>query len=169
MKDRLVLFIIVLLLGLTSCGMQKKALSQDIQADVRTESACSTSLISGLEQIVRAEVEDILAMEMSQNMTIRRRIWSPPDTTGKQYIVLEETVESVTAAQETRNRTGTRSEEVLEQTDSTSVSASVEDLVMDINTEQKEKEGLPWWQMTLMAIGAAVLLFLTIRMTLKIL
>ena len=61
--NRLV-FYIVLLLGLTSCGMQKQVVSQDVQADVKTSSADSSTLAKQIESIVRAQVDEMLNKEI---------------------------------------------------------------------------------------------------------
>lgn len=164
--NRLV-FIIVLLLGLTSCGMQKQVVSQEVQADVEVSSIDSIALAKQIEGIIRAQVDEVLNKEIERSLVVERKILSPPDTAGNQYIVSEERVMSETRVTETKKATRTDVAEVSEKTDSTSVSASVEDLVMDTNFEEVEKDGLPWWQMTLMAIGAAVLLMILIKIALK--
>ena len=76
---------------------------------------------------------------------------------------------SETRVKEIQTLTSAAVEEVSEKTDSTSVSASVEDLVLDAEIDTTEKDGLPWWQMTLMVIGATVLLLIIIRIALKLL
>ncbi|MBQ7899367.1 MAG: hypothetical protein IJ307_05890 [Bacteroidales bacterium] len=167
MKNHLVIIFLVLLLGLTSCGMQKTVMSQEVQADARAEMADSTVLSSAIEKIVRAKVDEILDKSIANNLWVERKVWSPPDTAGNQYIVSEERVRSETRVTETRESTITDVEQVTEKTDSTSVSASIEDLVVDTKTDITEKNGLPWWQKTLMVIGAAFLIFLVIRIVLK--
>ena len=164
--NRLVLFFIVLL-GLTSCGMQKQVVSQDVQADVKTSADDSTALAKKIESIVRAQVDEMLDKKVENDLVIERTTWSPPDTAGNQYIVSEERVKSETRVTETKKATRTDVAEVTEETDSTSVSASIEDLVVDTKTDITEKNGLPWWQKTLMVIGAAFLIFLVIRIVLK--
>ena len=165
--NRLVKFFIALLLGLTSCGMQKQVVSQDVQADVKTESHDSVSLAKEIESMVKATVEEILSKELAFDITEERRIWSPPDTLGAQYLVMEEKVTTNAIAKESRHQTNTSVEGTIEQVDSTSVSASEEDLVVETSTEVTERRGLPWWQKTLMIIGAAVLLYIIIRIVLK--
>ena len=164
--NRLVLNI-VLLLGLTSCGMQKQVVSQDVQAEVQTTQIDSTGLQKEIEQIVRATMGEILNKEVAQDITIERKVWSPPDTAGNQYIVQEETVKSVTVAKEVKQSAVQTVEETTEKTDSVSVSASVEDLEVDTKIDVEEKDGLPWWQKTLMIIGAAVLIMIVMRIVLK--
>ena len=164
--NRLVLNI-VLLLGLTSCGMHKQVVSQDVQADVKTSSADSSTLAKQIESIVRAQVDEMLNKEIENSFVVERKILSPPDTAGNQYVVSEERVMSETRVTETKKATRTDVAEVSEKTDSTSVSASVEDLVVDTKTQIANKDGLPWWQMTLMVIGAAVLLMILIKIALK--
>ena len=164
--NRLVLNI-VLLLGLTSCGMQKQVVSQDVQADVKTSADDSTALAKKIESIVRAQVDEMLDKKIENDLVIERTTWSPPDTAGTQYIVQEETVRSVTVAQESSRKAEIQEQETAEKTDSTSVSASVEDLVVDTKTQIASKDGLPWWQMTLMVIGAVVLIMIGIKIVLK--
>lgn len=164
--NRLVLNI-VLLLGLTSCGMLQTYVSQEVQAEMQTIQTDSTNLQKEIGKMVRATMDEILNKEMAQDITIERKVWSPPDTAGNQYIVQEETVKSVTVAKEVKQSAAQIVEETTEKTDSVSVSASVEDLEMDTKIDIEEKEGLPWWQKTLMIIGAAVLIMIVIRIVLK--
>lgn len=165
--NRLV-FNIVLLLGLTSCGMLQTYVSQEVQAKMQTIQADSTSLQKEIGKVVRATMDEILNKEIAQDITIERKVWSPPDTAGNQYIVQEETVKSVTVAKEVKQSAVQTVEETTEKTDSVLVSASVEDLEMDKKIDVEEKDGLPWWQKTLMIIGAAVLLFMIIKVILKL-
>lgn len=164
--NRLV-FNIVLLLGLTSCGMLQTYVSQEVQAEMQTLQTDSTDLQKEIDKMVRATMDEILNKEVSQDITIERKVWSPPDTAGNQYIVQEETVKSVTVAKEVKQSAIETVEETTEKTDSVSVSASVEDLEMDTKIDVEEKDGLPWWQKTLMIIGAAVLIMIIIRIVLK--
>lgn len=164
--NRLV-FNIVLLLGLTSCGMLQTYVSQEVQAEMQTIQADSTSLQKEIDKVVRATMDEILNKEIAQEITIERKVLSPPDTAGNQYIVQEETVKSVTVAKEVKQSAVQAVEEITEKTDSVSVSASVEDLEMDTKIDVEEKDGLPWWQKTLMIIGAAVLIMIVIRIVLK--
>lgn len=164
--NRLV-FYIVLLFGLTSCGMQRQVVSQDVRADIKTSTDDSTALAKKIESIVLAQVDEILNKKIEQDLVIERTTWSPPDTAGNQYIVSEERVRSETRVTETKKATRTDVAEFTEETDSTSVSASVEDLVVDTKTQIASKDGLPWWQMTLMVIGAAVLITIILKIVLK--
>lgn len=164
--NRLV-FNIVLLLGLTSCGMLQTYVSQEVQAEMQTLQTDSTDLQKEIDKMVRATMDEILNKEVSQDITIERKVWSPPDTAGNQYLVQEETVKSVTVAKEVKQSAIETVEEIIEKTDSVSVSASVEDLGLDTKIDVEEKDGLPWWQKTLMIIGAAVLIMIIIRIVLK--
>ena len=164
--NRLV-FNIVLLLGLTSCGMLQTYVSQEVQAEMQTIQADSTDLQKEIDKMVRATMNEILNKEIAQDITIERKVWSPPDTAGNQYIVQEETVKSVTVTKEVKQSAIETVEETIEKTDSVSVSASVEDLELDTKIDVEEKDGLPWWQKTLMIIGAAVLIMIVIRIVLK--
>lgn len=94
-------------------------------------------------------------------------MWSPPDSTGVQYVVQEEKFKSVTVAKETRESEAETLVETAEKIDSVSVSADMEDLIVDTVTDIEEKNGLPWWQKTLMYIGAAVLVIIIIKLALK--
>lgn len=168
MKNRLVIFIIVLLFGLSACGTAKTALSQDAQAEVKLQKKDSTTMHQNIMSIVRATIDEIINREIIRDMTIERKVWSPPDTAGTQYIVQEETVRSVTVAQESSRKAEIQEQETAEKTDSTSVSASVEDLVWDTQIDLYHSNELPWWQKTLMVIGAAFMIFLIIRIVLKL-
>lgn len=156
-----------MLLGLTSCGVQKKVMSQDIQADSYTVTDDSLSLDKAVRKIVQDALAENVTKIVTQDMEIDRQIYSQPDSSGKQYVVETQKIRAKSNAQENRSLQAERLEDYTESVDSTSVSASVEDLVVDVNTDIKEKEGLPWWQKTLMFIGAAVLLYLIIRIVLK--
>ena len=147
--------------------MLQTYVSQEVQAEMQTIQADSTSLQKEIDKVVRATMDEILNKEIAQDITIERKVWSPPDTAGNQYIVQEETVKSVTVAKEVKQSAVQAVEETTEKTDSVSVSASVEDLEMDTKIDVEEKDGLPWWQKTLMIIGAAVLIMIVIRIVLK--
>ena len=163
--NRLVIFIV--LLGLTSCGMQKRAVSQEMQAEKTTAQTDSLRLRLDIDQLVRESINEILSMEFQQDIEIERTMWSPPDSTGAQHVVQEEKIKSVTMAKENRKSEAETLVETAEKIDSVSVSADTEDLVVDMVTDIKEKEGLPWWQKTLMYIGAAVLIIIAIKIALK--
>ena len=147
--------------------MLQTYVSQEVQAEMQTLQTDSTDLQKEIDKMVRATMDEILNKEVSQDITIERKVWSPPDTAGNQYIVQEETVKSVTVAKEVKQSAIETVEETTEKTDSVSVSASVEDLEMDTKVDVEEKDGLPWWQKTLMIIGAAVLIIIIIRIVLK--
>ena len=164
--NRLV-FNIVLLLGLTSCGVQQTCVSQEVQAEMQTLQTDSTDFQKKIDKMVRATMDEILNKEVSQDITIERKVWSLPDTAGNQFIVQEETVKSVTVAKEVKQSAIKTVEETTEKTDSISVSESVGDLEIDTKIDVEEKDGLPWWQKTLMIIGAAVLIMIVIRIVLK--
>lgn len=166
--NRLVLFIIVLLSVLTSCGTQKTYVSQEVQTEMQASQIDSTDLQRQIDRMVRATVDEFLDKEIAQDMTIERKVWSPPDTAGNQYIVQEETVKSVTVAKEVKKAVSQATAETVEHTDSVSVSASVEDLEMDTTVDVEAKDGLPWWQKTLMIIGAAVLTVIVTKIVLKL-
>lgn len=147
--------------------MLQTYVSQEVQAEMQTLQTDSTDLQKEIDKMVRATMDEILNKEVSQDITIERKVWSPPDTAGNQYLVQEETVKSVTVAKEVKQSAIETVEEIIEKTDSVSVSASVEDLGLDTKIDVEEKDGLPWWQKTLMIIGAAVLIMIIIRIVLK--
>ena len=163
--NRLVIFIV--LLGLISCGMQKQVVSQETQAEKTTFQADSLRLRQDIDQMIRESISEILSMEFEQNTEIERTMWSPPDSTGVQYVVQEEKFKSVTVAKETRESEAETLVETAEKIDSVSVSADMEDLIVDTVTDIEEKNGLPWWQKILMYIGAAVLVIIIIKLALK--
>ena len=166
--NRLV-FNIVLLLGLTSCGTLQKNVSQEVQAEMQTLQTDSTDIQRIIDKMVRAKLDEILNKEVSQNVTIDRKIWSPPDTSGNQYLVQEETIKTVMLVKETKQSVIETVEDITEKTDSVSVSAVAADLDVDTKTDIEEKAGLPWWQKTLMIIGGFVLLALIVKIALKFL
>ena len=149
--------------------MLQTYVSQEVQAEMQTIQADSTNLQKEIGKMVRATMDEILNKEIAQDITIERKVWSPPDTAGNQYIVQEETVKSVTVAKEVKQSAAQTAVKTTEKTDSISVSASVEDLEMDTKIDIEEKEGLPWWQKTLMIIGGFVLLALIVKIALKFL
>ena len=163
--NRLVIFIV--LFGLTSCGVQKRVMSQEVQADKVTALTDSLRLRLDIDKMIRESINEILSMEFQQDIEIERTMWSPPDSTGAQHVVQEEKVKSVTVARETRKSEAETLVETAEKIDSVSVSAGIEDLAVDPVTDIEEKDGLPWWQKTLMYIGAVVLIILAIKIALK--
>ena len=147
--------------------MQKRVMSQEAQAEKTTAQADSLRLQLNIEQMIRESINEILSMEFQQDIEIERTMWSPPDSTGVQHVVQEEKVKSVTVAKENRKSEAETLVETAEQIDSVSVSAGMEDLIVDTVTDIEEKNGLPWWQQTLMYIGAAVLIIIAIKIALK--
>ena len=161
------LVIFIVLLGLTSCGMQKQVVSQDTQAERTAAQTDSLRLRLDIDKIVRESINELMSMEFQQNIEIERTMWSPPDSTGAQHVVQEEKVKSVTVAKETKKSEAETLVETAEKIDSVSVSAGMEELVVETVTDIEEKDGLPWWQQTLMYIGAAVLIIIAIKIALK--
>lgn len=161
--NRLVLFFIVLLC-LTSCGTAGKV-SQDIQAESRSESYDSVALASRIDQLVREALTENIVSLTTQEIEVDRTIYSAPDSTGTQYISEKQSVTIKTTAEENRILAAESSRRELTQVDSIATSASVEDLEMEAITDTQT--GLPWWQKTLMMLGAAVLLLLLIKISLR--
>lgn len=164
--NRLVIFI-VLLLGLTSCGMQKRVMSQDVQADSRREAYDSTALSSQIDKLVKDALIENLQVLTNQEIRLDRKIYSEPDSLGQQYIREEQKMTIQTSTEENRILAVDSISESVESVDSIATSASVEDLEMEAITDIEEKQGLPWWQKTLMLVGAAVLAWLTIKIILR--
>lgn len=166
--NRLVIFI-VLLCGLTSCGMQKIIMSQDVKADSYTQTDDSTRLYRHIESLVRAQIDEILNRTTETDLTIERKLLSAPDSSGRQHVVSEEKIVSQTKVIETVKSTTEKVKEKTEQTDSLSVSVAVENVTVDIQTDLEQKKGPPWWQKTLMIIGGCALAILTIRIVMRFL
>lgn len=161
--NHLVLFFIVLLC-LTSCGAGKKV-SQELQAESRIESYDSVALASRIDRMVKDALTESIKSLTEQDIRIERTIYSEPDSTGAQYVIEEETVNIKSTTEENRILAVDIIIEENTQVDSIATSASLEDLEMEAITDTKA--GLPWWQKTLMMFGAAVLLFIIIRVILK--
>ena len=125
MKNHLVITIIVLLLCLTSCGIGKRTLSQEVQADVERQAYDSIELSKEIESIIEATVAEALSKEVSFNVTDERRIWSPPDSSGKQFIIVERIVRTSAEAQELTHKTETSVKGTSQHIDSTTVAASI--------------------------------------------
>ena len=147
--------------------MQKQVVSQDTQAERTAAQTDSLRLRLDIDKIVRESINELMSMEFQQNIEIERTMWSPPDSTGAQHVVQEEKVKSVTVAKETKKSEAETLVETAEKIDSVSVSADIEELAVDTVTDIEEKDGLPWWQKTLMYIGAAVLIILAIKIALR--
>ena len=163
--NRLVIFIV--LLGLASCGVQKRVMSQEVQAEKTSAQAESLRLQQNIDEMIRESINEILSMEFQQDIEIERIMWSPPDSTGAQHVIQEEKVKSVTVARENSLSESETLVETAEKIDSVSVSAGMEELAVDTVTDIEEKDGLPWWQQTLMYIGAAVLIIMAIKIAVK--
>ena len=161
--NRLVLFFIVVLC-LTSCGAGKKV-SQELQAESRVESYDSVALASRIDRMVKDALTENINSLTHQDIQIERTIYSAPDSTGQQYVVEEESINIKSTTEENRTLAVATSIEENIQVDSTATSASVEDLEMEAITDTQT--GLPWWQKTLIMLGAAVLLYILIRIILK--
>lgn len=167
MKNHLVFLFIVLLLGLSSCGIQKRTMSQEVQADSRTESIDSVQLQKTIDKMIQQSLSDNLKRLTLQNINFEKKIYSPPDSAGKQYILETHEVKISTKTEENRTLAVDTSSKTVEKVDSVGVSASVEDLEMDINTHTVEKDGVPLWQKILMIVGGAAILYIIIRIILR--
>lgn len=162
------LVFIVLLLGLTSCGMQKQVVSQDVQAESRRILYDSTSLDRAVSRIIREAIAEDVKKIITQEVEIDRHIYSEPDSSGRQYVIETQEIVIKSNAQENRILQAEITDNNAESTDSTSVSARVEDLVLDTHAVRQE-DGLRLWQKALMLAGWAVLLYIIIRIALKLL
>lgn len=162
------LVFIVLLLGLTSCGMQKQVVSQDVQAESRRILYDSTSLDRAVSRIIREAIAEDVKKIITQEVEIDRHIYSEPDSSGRQYVIETQEIVIKSNAQENRILQAEITDNNAESTDSTSVSARVEDLVLDTQAVRQE-DGLRLWQKALMLAGWAVLLYIIIRIALKLL
>lgn len=160
-------FFIVMLLGLMSCGTQKALVPQEVQTDSTVETYDSAKVTQQIDKLVKEAVNESLTRLVNQSVDVERVIYSAPDSTGSQYIVETQTIKVETQTKENRSLAVESDSHITEQVDSTYISASVEDLVVEMNTEIEEKIGLPWWQKSLMLLGAAVLALLIIRIALK--
>ena len=160
-------FFIVMLLGLMSCGAQKTLVSQEVQADSTVETYDSAKVSQQIDKLVKEAVNESLTRLVNQSVDIDRVIYSAPDSTGSQYVVETQTIKIETQTKENRSLAVESDSHITEQVDSTYISASVEDLVVEMDTEIEEKTGLPWWQKSLMLLGAAVLVYTILRIALK--
>lgn len=166
--NRLVIFI-VLLCGLTSCGVQKINMSQDVKADSHEQTVDSTRLYRHIENLVRSQIDEILTRTTTTDLTIERKVLSPPDSSGCQHVMSEEKIMSLTTVTETIKSTTENMTETKEQRDSVSVSNAEADVIVDIQTDLEQKEGLPWWQKTLMIIGGCALAILIVKIAIRFL
>ena len=168
MKQIITFFFIVVLSGLmTSCGVQRKVTSQDIQADSQIQQWDSTALTGKIEAMVNEAITESLKKVVSQDIDIERTIYAEPDSTGYQAIVETQNIHVKSTTEENRILAVESTLDITESKDSVAVSASIEDLEVEAITEIDERAGLPWWQKTLMLLGAAVLLSLVIKIILK--
>ena len=166
--NRLVIFIVILL-GLISCGAQKIVASQEVQTDAQIQTYDSVSLNEQLKKLVRQALAENIKSMTSQDAVIETTTYSVPDSTGTQYVLLKQIAKITTKAEESKSLIVESTIEETEIVDSTSISASIEDLVLESSTDIEEKQGLPWWQMTLLLIGAAVLIMIILRIVFKFL
>lgn len=168
MKQIITFFFIVVLSGLmTSCGVHRKVMSQDIRADSQIQHWDSTALTGKIEAMVKDALTESLKKVVSQDIEIERTIYADPDSNGRQAIIETQNIRMKSKTEENRILAVESTSDVIESKDSTAISASVEDLELEAVTDIQEKAGLPWWQKTLMMLGAAVLLLLIIKIVLK--
>lgn len=151
------------MLCLTACGTAK--VSQGIQTDSRMESYDSVALARQIDRIVKEALTENLRSLSRQEVDMDRTIYSEPDSTGRQYVKETQSIKIQSSTEENRILAVESSIEASDQVDSIATSASVEDLEMESITDTHT--GLPWWQKTLMMLGAAVLILLTIKLVLK--
>ena len=143
-------------------------MSQDVQAESQVEKYDSSQLHSTVVKLVKDAMRENFKSITSQEIDMKTTVYSTPDSLGKQYIVETQISKIKTKIEEDKNIAMEYSGKTEEKVDSTSISASIEDLEMESSTEIEEKRGLPWWQKILMFIGAAVLIIIVIRIALKL-
>ena len=84
--SRLVIFIVSCVVCLSSCGAQRRLVSQDLQTDIESSYRDTVNLKKQIDQLVKMNIEEIINREVEQNIEITRMLFSEPDSTGKQYI-----------------------------------------------------------------------------------
>lgn len=151
---------LVCVLVMTSCGTARR-LSQE--AEVRSaETSREVELrLDSLQSVVNTLVNERVQMVLSQDMQIVRRDYSKPDSAGRQYVESETLVNLVTDLAENKDMAVQTTDSTSSASSSMSINSSLTQVSADISTD--ERKGLAWWQKVLMGLGAALIVFMIIK------
>lgn len=157
-------------IGLTMPGCATKA---PMKTDTHTEAQQTDSVSkqvtedrSELKNEISAVVEDVVcAMDEVFEVVISRITYSPPDSTGKQYI-LDETTTTINKhtnqeEQKTTHRKDTAAATI--NTNKTATADRITTTVTNAHEQTERKAAISWWQAALMFLGGATLVYIGIK------
>ena len=159
--SRLVIFIVSCVVCLSSCGAQRRLVSQDLQTDIESSYRDTVNLKKQIDQLVKMNIEEIINREVEQNIEITRMLFSEPDSTGKQYIKEQFVIVADIISKESKERETNKQESITRISDSSVVSDNSMNLISESIVEQTEKP--PWYHdlsKDLALIGVVVLILL---------
>lgn len=166
--NRLVFFIVMLfVVCLTSCGTQRTVVSQEVQTDSQTLSKDSTYLQKQIDKMVRQTMDEILNREIEQNITVKKLQWSPPDTSGHQYVQEEVVIDAVVVSRESKKREIEVAEEVREKIDSTAVVDTSSVVIVDCSEEVEQANREAWLPKLALIAGIAIFLLFILKILVK--
>lgn len=167
------LLLFLILLG-TACRSPVSSVktSQDLKTESTTQAERQTDLDfrQSIDKAVKATADEIYQRMIDLNWQHDKVNFSPPDSAGKQYPTSTERSTLHQQSQESNQRTeqtDTHYQETTQQiTKIYERMERLESLLQNLHTESKKK--LPWYQSALMFLGGAFLVYLAIRISIKL-
>lgn len=152
---------------LTSCGTQRTVVSQEVQTDLQTSATDSTQLQKQVDKLVRQSLDEILDREIKQNISVKQLQWSPPDTSGRQYVQQEVVIDAVVVSRESKKREIEVVEEVREKIDSTAVADTSSVVFVDCIEEVDQANREAWLPKLARIAGLAIILLSILKILVK--
>lgn len=152
MKTTLFLILCVVVTLLASCAAPKRTVATQEREviDIAASMSRETSLCQDI--IIRQELSSV------DSIVIER--YSPPDSTGKQYLT-----ERAVATKKT-NSSSTKQEKTEQET--VELRDSLAATVCEAESKEKTEPAIPWWVKTLAYAGALAIVVLIARILIKI-
>lgn len=166
---RLAFFIIVIVCtGIVSCGIQRQsAVQQESDATYSTTACGSSSLEESVKNIVEKMMSESVEKLLEQDLKVVHESFSPPDSTGSQYLKERTVAHLKTNLSENKGSTEISTEYSDEHKDSLGISSENNEMTTQSEIFSAEKTGLEWWQKALIWCGAAAVLVISVRIAVK--
>lgn len=157
-------------IGLTMPGCATKPpMKMDEHAvSIGTDSVkkLETEETTGLKNEISAVVEDVVsAIDEVVDVVINRVTYSPPDSTGKQYI-LDETTTTINKQSNREDKKTTTRKDTIAATINTNKNATTDRLTTTETNNHVQVErmaAITWWQAALMFLGGASLVYIGVK------
>lgn len=160
--------VVLLLSGMVSCGIQRE-LEESRETDAHYHTSYTDS--SYMEERIRSVLMEIMTEKASrltvQEMTSRKEILSPPDSSGKQYVI--ERSETLVRTDISEQKDISSHLQRTDTTESHAMVVATENVMAEKNEKSviEDSKGQAWWQAALMWIGISVLVVFAMKLIWK--